>query len=215
MQSCASETRSPEGDSKRMSSMDSFVLRYGRQIAHHQVIALLALQHLAYRFAANRGFNSVLNVSHIQTVSSCLLTVHSKLEVGLADHAKQAEVRDAGDGVHYVDYEIAGGLERLQIVAVDLNRELPFDAADGLLHVVGNGLREIPQGAGDLFELTVHGGNQFFFIFVEDRAPLLLGLEIDEVLGIEKPVVSVPSSGRPTWLTTCVTSGKDARINRA
>ena len=32
---------------------------------------------------------------------------------------------------------------------------------------------------------------------------------------LKKPVVSVPSSGRPTWLTTSVTSGNAARMTRA
>ena len=32
---------------------------------------------------------------------------------------------------------------------------------------------------------------------------------------LKNPAVSVPSSGRPVWLTTCVTSGNEAMTRRA
>ena len=42
-----------------------------------------------------------------------------------------------------------------------------------------------------------------------------LGLRSTKYSVLKKPVVSVPSSGRPNWLTTCVTSGNEARMMRA
>ena len=42
-----------------------------------------------------------------------------------------------------------------------------------------------------------------------------LGLRSTKYSVLKKPVVSVPSSGRPVWLTTLVTSGKALRRMRA
>ncbi len=41
------------------------------------------------------------------------------------------------------------------------------------------------------------------------------GLRSTKYSVLKKPVVSVPSSGRPVWLTTLVTSGKELRRRRA
>ena len=62
----------------------------------------------------------------------------------------------------------------LQIVAIDLDGQLALDAADGFFHVVGDGLREIPERAGDLAERAIHGGDQRFLVLAEDGAPLFL-----------------------------------------
>ena len=87
---------------------------------------------------------------------------------------------------HHVDDFVALLLERLQIGAVDLDRQFALDAADGFFHVVGDGLREIPEHAGNLFQFAVHGRDQLLFVLLEHRPPLLLGLQIDEVFGIEE-----------------------------
>ena len=62
---------------------------------------------------------------------------------------------------------------------------------------------------------AIHGGDQLLFVLVEHRPPLVLGLEIDEIFGVEEAGGVGPSSGRPTWLTTCVTSGNEAKMTRA
>ena len=62
---------------------------------------------------------------------------------------------------------LALALQRLQIVAVDLDGQLTFDATHRFFHVVGDRLREIPQRAGNLLELPVDRGNQFFFVLAE------------------------------------------------
>ena len=64
--------------------------------------------------------------------------------------------------------------------------ELAFDAAHRLFHVVGDGLGEIPERAGNLFQLAVHGGDQLIFVLVEDGPPLLLRFQVDEVFGVEE-----------------------------
>ena len=76
--------------------------------------------------------------------------------------------------------------QNFQIVAIDLGGEFAFDAADGFFHVVFNGLGESPEDAGNFVEFALHGGDEFFFIFVEDGTPFFFGFEIDEVFGIEK-----------------------------
>ena len=73
-----------------------------------------------------------------------------------------------------------------QVVAVELDGQLAFDAGDGLFHVVGDGLRVVPDDAGKLLQLLVHGGDQRFLVLMEDGPPLLLRLEIDEVFGVEE-----------------------------
>ena len=74
----------------------------------------------------------------------------------------------------------------LQIIAVDLDRQLAFDAADRLLHVVGDGLGEVPDHARHLLQFAIHGADQLVFVLVEDGPPLVLGHQIDEVFGVEK-----------------------------
>ena len=107
------------------------------------------------------------------------------------------------------------GFESLQIVAVDLGGQLAFHAADGLFHVVFDGLRKSPDDAGNLLEFALHGGDQFVFVLVEDRRHCSFGFRSTKYSVLKKPVVSVPSSGRPTWLVHCGTSGKEQRMMRA
>ena len=59
-----------------MFSMASFVSRYWGLIAHHQVVARFALQHLGERVAAHRGLNGVLHVGDVDLIARRLLAVH-------------------------------------------------------------------------------------------------------------------------------------------
>ena len=74
---------------------------------------------------------------------------------------------------HDVHDLVALLLQGLEIVAVNLDREFALHAADGLFHVVRDRLREIPEHARELLQLAVHGGNQFFLVFVKDAAASL------------------------------------------
>ena len=89
--------------------------------------------------------------------------------------------------------------ERPQIIAIDLDGEFALDAADGLFNIVRDGLGEVPEDAGHLFELAVHGRDEFVFILLEDGAPFLFGLEVDKVFGVEK-ARSIGSIVRTTGL---------------
>ena len=94
---------------------------------------------------------------------------------------------------------IALRFQRLQVVAVNLDRKLAFHAADRFFHVVGNGLREVPQRAGDLLQFPVHGRDQLFLVLAEHRTPLILGFQIDEVFGVEEAgrIGAVVRAARP------------------
>ena len=69
MHSCASETRSPDGDSSRMFSMASREFAVLRQVAQDEVVALLALQDLRQGVAAHRGLNRVLHIRDVDLVA--------------------------------------------------------------------------------------------------------------------------------------------------
>src|SRR6185437_12092633 len=170
---------------------------------------------LAYRFPSNGRFHGVLNVRYVDAIPRRFAAIHDELQVRLADHPKQPEIGNAGDGPHYVHDLIAFRLQRLQIVPIDLHRKLPFHAADRFLHVVRDGLREVPQRAGNFLKLPIHGANQLFLFWRNTERHWSLGLRSTKYSVLKNPVVSVPSSGRPTCDTTCVTSGNDAKISRA
>src|SRR5450755_668387 len=87
---------------------------------------------------------------------------------------------------HDIDHFFALLFENLQVIPVNLNRELSFDPADSLLHVVFNGLRKIPEDPGNSVKLPPHGPNQRVLIAVKHRTPPALGLKIDKIFGVEE-----------------------------
>ena len=106
--------------------------------------------------------------------------------------------------------------QQLQVVAVDLHREFALDAADRFLHVVGDGLGEVPDHAGNLVQLRFIAAISSLFVLVEDGSPLVLGLQIDEVLGVEESGrVGAVVGAADLAGTTCVTSGNRANMTRA
>src|ERR1039458_3426618 len=155
-------------------------------VAHHQVIALLALQNLADGLPADGGFDGVLHVGHFDVQAGVLRAIDMEFHVGLADHAEEAEIGDARNGAHDADDFVAFGFQSLQVLAINLDGELTLDAADGFFHVVGNGLRIVPESAGDFLQLAIHGRNEGFLILLEDGTPLVFGFEIDEIFGVEE-----------------------------
>ena len=82
--------------------------------------------------------------------------------------------------------------ENLQIVAINLGGKRALHATDGLFHIVFNGLGETPNDAGNLVQFALHGRDQFFFIFVEDRPPLLLRLQVHKIFGVKEAGVIRP-----------------------
>src|ERR1022692_515140 len=169
-----------------------------REIAHYQVVTRLALQYLGESVSSRGGINSVLNVRDVDLVTRGLPTIYHEVVVGLAGNSKNTQVGDSPDRAHNVDDLFGFVLKNPQILAIDLGGKLSLDPADGFLHVVGDGLGEAPDHARQLRQLAVHGRDDCIFVLVKCRAPLLLGLQIGEILRIKKAgsvgsVVRTPS----------------------
>ena len=157
-----------------------------RLIAHHQVVAFLAFQHLRDGLAAHRGFDRVLNIGHVDAEAIGLGAVHHQVQVGLADHAEQTQSFDAADLAHHADDFVALLFQQRQIGSINLDGEFALHAADSFLHVVGNRLRKIPGDSGKLFGFLAQRFNQLVFVLMEQRPPLLLGLQIDKIFRVEE-----------------------------
>ena len=130
--------------------------------------------------------DGVLHIGDVELIARGFLSVDHQVEVRLAEDSEHADVLNARNRAHDVDDFIAAFFQNLEIVAVDFDGELAFHAADRFLHVVGDGLGEIPDHAGDLVELAAHGADELLFVLAKHRAPLLAGLQIDEILGVGK-----------------------------
>ena len=162
----------------------------GGIVAHHDVVAGFAVEDLgdgsAVDGATDGAFDGGLDVGDVDAVAVGGSAVDGVVEVGLADDAEEAEVGDAGDATHDMRRSRRLSFEGLEVGAVELDGELALDAADGFFDVVGDGLREVPDDAGSFFKLAIHGGDELVLVLVEDGPPLLLGLEVDEVFGVEE-----------------------------
>ncbi len=115
-----------------------------RKIANDEVVARFPLEDLADRVATHCGLDSVLNIGYVDSEAGSGPTVNNVVKVGLANHAKEAEVLHALNLAHNGNNLIAPLFERLQIIAVDLYGEFAFDTADSLFDVVRDGLGEAP-----------------------------------------------------------------------
>ncbi len=135
-----SDTRSPDG--RQQANVLDVVDRRAEAvlITRHQIEALFANQDLADRIAADRGLHRVLNVGRVDAVAVGLGAIDLDVDVGLAQHAKQAQIGDARNGLHDVHDLLAGLLQIFQVRAEDLYRQFAFHAADRLFHVVGDRL---------------------------------------------------------------------------
>ena len=155
-------------------------------IAQYQVVALVALQHLADSISAYRGLNGVLNIGDVNSVTTCLIAVYGEVQIGLANDAKETQILDARDFAHDVDDLLALLLKQLEVRSEYLDCQFALHAANRLLHVVGNRLREVPKCTRNLLNFAIHGADQFLFVLAEHRPPLLLRLQVYEVFGVRK-----------------------------
>src|SRR5579883_675219 len=154
-----------------------------REVSGYQVKALFALQDLADGIAADRGLDCILNVGDVDLVSRGGVAVHDQIQIRLPENAQQREILDSRYGAHDTDDPFAFAFEHVQVLAVDFDRKLSLDAADGLFDIVGNRLGEAPAHAGDLLQLPIHGRDELLFLLMEDRTPLFFWLEGDAVFG--------------------------------
>ena len=59
-------------------------------VTDYQIVALLALQDLAYSFASDCGFDRVLDIRDVDAVARGLLAVHGNIQIWLAQDAEEA-----------------------------------------------------------------------------------------------------------------------------
>src|SRR5580704_353191 len=156
------------GRSKQTNVFDGFLgVTIGLLIAGHEVIASFPLQYLADGASADRGLDGVLYVTDIDTVTRRRPAVDHVIEIGLANHPENPEVLDTRNLAHDAHNLVSSGLQFPQVIAVELDRQLAFHAADCFLNVVRDGLREVPHHARHLFQFAIHGPDQFILILVE------------------------------------------------
>ena len=105
--------------------------------------------------------------------------VNGHIQVGLTENAEDPEIGDSLDLPHDLDDRVRFVLQGLQIVAINFRGKLPLYAADCLLHVVGDRLREVPENTRHLLEFFVHRRDQFILVLVKRGAPLFLGFQAD------------------------------------
>src|SRR5208283_797784 len=91
-------------------------------------------------------------------------------------HARNAR-HDGGD-------LFALPLESLQVVPENLKRKRTLGAGECFSDVVLNRLGKVPDRPWVFLHCPVHGSDQFLFVLTEYRAPLLLRLQVNEILGV-------------------------------
>ena len=185
LQSWPSETRSPEGASRRMLAMSSTVLRNWRLIAHDQVVALLADQNLADGLAADGGFDRVLNVADVDAEAIGGGAIDDQVHVRLAADPEDAEVGDAGnlahDALNLVGLLLRASSDRVPKILTASSPLTPLTASSMLSEI---GCEKFQSTPGNLLQLLVHGGDQFVFVAVELGAPLFARAQIDKEFGV-------------------------------
>ena len=112
----------------------------GLEVADRQVVALLVLQNLRDRLAADGRFNRVLHVTHIYPVARRFPPVDAQVQVGLPQHPKQAQVLYARHPAHHCNDFVSFRLQLLQVIAVHLDGQFALHATDRFFHVVRNRL---------------------------------------------------------------------------
>src|ERR1700733_15316745 len=90
----------------------------------------------------------------------------------------------AGDIRHHGGHFFARLLKSLQVVPKNLERQRTLSARHCFSNVILDGLREVPDRARILLHRATHGRYQFFFITVEHWSPLVLRLQVNEILGV-------------------------------
>ena len=153
-------------------------------ITHGQVVDGLSLQDLADRKPADGGLDGILHIRHIDAKPRSRLAVDGEIEIRLARIALQPQILDSSNLGHDILDLFTLFLENVQVRPVKLGRKSAFRAGQRLIHVVFNGLGEIPESPRIFLQLAIHRGNQFIFILMKNRPPLILGLQVDEILRI-------------------------------
>src|SRR5208282_6228651 len=73
-------------------------------------------------------------------------------------------------------------LQRLQVVAENLERQRTLGARESFSDVVFDRLREIPdRPRASFFQLAAHGRDQLFLVLTKYRPPLVMWFQVDEI----------------------------------
>ena len=114
-------------------------------VTDSQIVDLLALQNLTHSVPTHGGRNSVLHVGNIDPKSGCLRAVNSDIEIRLPDVAKKTEIFHASYIRHDVLDLFTLFFENSQIRPEKFGGKSAFGTGKGLVDVVFDGLREIPE----------------------------------------------------------------------
>ena len=98
------ERNSFAGGSQQTNVLDGFLgVAELRQIAHHQVVARLALQNLRESIPSRGGIDGVLNIRDVDLIARGLLAIDDEVVVGLAQNLKHSQVLNPLDLAHDFD----------------------------------------------------------------------------------------------------------------
>ena len=190
----------------------SALLRYSRRQPHddRKMPVAAGFVEVAGGIAADRHLDGGVDVAGREAVARRLGAIDVDLDGRLAERGEHRQIGDAlHGGQHRLD--LVGGVgERLQIVAVQLDRVLALHAGYRFRDVVLQILREVEFDAGK-FVL------QFCQQFARSVRPCrwvpghsLAGFSGAKNSALKNPAASVPSSGRPCCDTTASTSREAA-----
>ena len=125
--------------------------------------------------AAERRLHKSVDVAGIQAVPGGLFPVHLDIEIGLAQHAEDAEVGNARNLLMTRLTWVASSSSLNEVRPDDLDRVRALHAGQALLDIVLNILREIEVDPGELLgELILQVLDQIFL--VPAGRPLFEGL---------------------------------------
>ena len=96
-----------------------------------------------------RGLDHAVDVAGIEAVARRLFAVDLDVQVGLAEHAEDAEIGDAFDLIHLGQDLVGDLLELGEVGADDLDGVRAFDARQAFFDVVLDVLGEIEGDAGE------------------------------------------------------------------
>ena len=140
---------------------------------------------IAGAVAADRDLDGGVDVARRQAVARRTRAVDIDLDGRLAERGEHRKIGDALHGAEH-GFDLVGGVgQRLQIVAVELDRVLALDARDRLRDVVLQILREVEFDARELV-LQLRQQLRGQFVLVAGAGPFAVGLQRREEFGVEQ-----------------------------
>ena len=92
------------------------VVRLGRLVTNGQIVSLFAFEDFSCRFAADVGFNGVLNIRDVESVTSWLCRGStSTFRFGWPITRKESQILNAWDFLHDADNLVAFAFQLFEI----------------------------------------------------------------------------------------------------